>query len=93
MSSDDIKNLNWQEKCPLIKSDPVTCSRYFDYRVHCFIEHVLRSSLHPVGEISDYFYRVVFQRRGSPHIHMLIWVKNAPVHGISSNSEVAGMFC
>ena len=33
----------------------------------------------PIGKIIDYFYRVEFQQRGSPHIHSLLWVQDAPV--------------
>lgn len=32
----------------------------------------------PLGEVSDYFWRVEFQQRGSLHIHALLWIKNAP---------------
>ena len=32
----------------------------------------------PIGEIKDYFWRVEFQQRGSPHIHSLWWVEDAP---------------
>ena len=32
-----------------------------------------------MGEIEDFFYKVEFQMRGSPHIHMLAWVKKTPV--------------
>src|SRR6185312_743665 len=28
------------------------------------------------GKISDFFYRVEYQQRGSPHIHMLLWLKH-----------------
>lgn len=28
--------------------------------------------------MSDWFYRVEYQQRGSPHIHMMIWIENAP---------------
>ena len=31
-----------------------------------------------IGEVVDYFWRVQFQLRGSPHIHSLWWVKDAP---------------
>ena len=89
LSSEEIEGLSWQDKCLLIKSDPVTCARYFDFRFQCFIKNVLKNNSHPVGEIIDYFYRVEFQQRGSPHIHMIIWVKDAPVHGISSDVSVA----
>ena len=34
----------------------------------------------PLGKIADWFYRVEYQQRaGSPHIHMLIWLEDAPV--------------
>ena len=46
--------------------------------VQLFIHDVLRNDVMPVGQITDYFYRVEFQQRGSPHIHMLIWVHDAP---------------
>ena len=78
---EEARTLNWHEKCTLIKSDPVTCARYFDYRVQAFIKNVLKHPSLPIGDIVDFFYRVEFQQRGSPHIHMLVWVKGAPVHG------------
>ena len=84
----EILNLNWQEKNLLIKSDPVTCARYFDFRFQCFIKYVLKNNLCPVGDIADFFYRVEFQQRGSPHVHMLIWIKNAPVYGSTSDADV-----
>ena len=81
--------LSWQEKCRLIKSDPVTCARYFDYRVQVFFREVLKHVSNPVGKIEDFFYRVEFQQRGSPHIHMLAWIENAPVHGRDSDLTIA----
>lgn len=77
-TDDDINSMNWIDICKLIKSDPVTCSRYFDHRFQVFIRDVLKDRSQPIGEIADFFYRVEFQQRGSPHIHMLIWVNNAP---------------
>ena len=62
----------------------MTCARYFDYRFQRFLFEVLLDSSHPVGEVIDYFYRVEFQQRRSPHVHMLLWVKNAP----TTNSTV-----
>ena len=52
--------------------------------VQLFIHDVLRNDVIPVGQITDYFYRVEFQQRGSPHIHGLFWVKGAPQYGKSS---------
>lgn len=87
-SDDELKNLNWEEKCRLIQNDPVTCTRHFDYQVNTFIRHFLLSKGEPLGPISDWFYRVEYQQRGSPHIHMLIWIENAPKFGEDSDSKV-----
>ena len=89
LSTEEVNSLSWREKCLLIKSDPVTCARYFEHRVQTFIKKVLKHDFKPVGEILNYFYRVEFQQRGSPHIHMIIWIKDAPVHGVSSDASVA----
>jgi len=32
----------------------------------------------PSGELEDYFWPIEFQARGSPHLHMMIWRKDAP---------------
>ncbi|XP_053407909.1 uncharacterized protein LOC128559625 [Mercenaria mercenaria] len=87
-SNEDIFNMTWQEKCELIKSDPVTYARYFDHRVQIFLSKVLQSNICPIGKITDFFYRVEFQQRGSPHIHMLIWIEQAPLVNSHSHSEI-----
>ena len=46
------------------------------------------SDIGPLGKIQDWFYRVKYQQRGSPHIHMLIWLENAPVFGVDKDEEV-----
>jgi len=56
--------------------------------VKLFIQDVLRSDVMPIGEITDYFYRVEFQQRGSPHIHGLFWIRDAPQYGKKSEEEV-----
>ena len=69
--------LTWQEKTKLLQKDPVTCSRYFEHRVQEFLNTILKGDCEPIGKVKDYFYRVEFQQRGSPHIHMLVWIENA----------------
>ena len=56
--------------------------------VQLFIRDVLKSTFVPIGEIADYFYRVEFQQRGSPHIHGLFWIKDAPQYEKHSNEVV-----
>ena len=78
LSDEEIRKLTWQQKCELIQQDPVTCARHFDHQVQGLIHRLLQNKLNPVGKVSDFFYKVEFQMRGSPHIHMLLWIKDAP---------------
>ena len=78
LSDEEVAKLSWNEKTKLVQKDPITCSRIFDERVRKFIQIFLKSSHDPIGHVTDYFYRVEFQQRGSPHIHMLVWIDNAP---------------
>ncbi|KAL9974360.1 hypothetical protein ACROYT_G011384 [Oculina patagonica] len=87
-SDDDINEMNWEKKSKLIQKDPVSCARNFDYMVQRLIYDVLKSDVMPVGEIADFFYRVEFQQRRSPHIHALLWIKNAPHFELRSNNEI-----
>jgi hypothetical protein len=29
------------------------------------------------GEVANFWYRLEYQQRGSPHIHMMIWLKDS----------------
>ena len=88
-TDDEIKGMTWQKKSELIQKDPVTCARNFEHMVQLFIHTFIKSSNHPIGEVVDFFYRVEFQQRGSPHIHGLFWIKNAPEYGKDSNDDIA----
>ena len=80
--------MTWEQKVKLIQKDPLTCSRYFDHRVQQFIKIVLKGPHDCLGHITYYFYKVEFQQRGSPHIHMLMWVKDAPKYNSHSKTEI-----
>ena len=87
-SEEEIENLSWQEKTKLVQKDPVTCSRYFDHRIQEFLNTVPKSSCEPIGKVKYFFHRVEFQQRGSPHIHMLVWIENASNLERSSREEI-----
>ena len=82
----DFSKLDWQEKCEILKSNPVTAARMFDHRVQNFIRDVLKSNEQPIGKITDFFYRVEFQARGSPHVHCLFYT-DGPKFGKCTDSE------
>ncbi|XP_030019133.1 uncharacterized protein LOC115439438 [Sphaeramia orbicularis] len=84
-----VENLEWADRCELLRRNPVTAARMFDYRWHCFLNEVLMSPAQPVGKIVDYFYRIEFQQRGSPHVHALFWIEGAPQIYKNTDEEVA----
>ncbi|XP_038063129.1 uncharacterized protein LOC119733831 [Patiria miniata] len=83
-----IEDLDWNEKCLILRSNPVTVARMFDRRFHTFLKDVILSPANPVGKVKDYFYRVEFQQRGSPHTHCLFWIENAPRIEVDTDDEV-----
>ena len=76
---EEAENMSYEKKCELIRRDPVTCVRYFEHRVKCLWE-ILSAPSGPFQgyEPEDKYVRIEFQARGSPHVHALIWLKNAP---------------
>ena len=84
----ELENMSWSNKCELISKDPATCARYFNNKVKKFVKHILKSPHSPFGVLSTSFYRVEFQHRGSPHIHGLFWIKNAPHYEKNTDEEI-----
>lgn len=81
-------NLDWSEHCKIINSNPVIACVMFDKRTRHLITDLILSAACPVGEAVDYFYRIEFQQRGWPHIHMLIWVKDAPIINQGADADM-----
>ena len=77
----EIEEMSWQKKSKLIQNDPVTCG----HMVQIFMKQFLKSSLAPVGEITDLFYRLELQY---PYIHALFRIKDAPQYGVNSLQEI-----
>ncbi|XP_071788473.1 uncharacterized protein [Asterias amurensis] len=84
-----IDELDWNDKCLLLRNNPVTVARMFDRRFHTFLKDVIMSRAAPIRKVKDYFYRVEFQQRGSPHTHCLFWIEDAPKLNTDSDDKVA----
>ncbi|KAK3930898.1 ATP-dependent DNA helicase, partial [Frankliniella fusca] len=70
-----------EEKLRLIRDDPIVCATYFREMV-LLLKKYLRFSVNgPMGEhfMLDWFFRIEFQQRGSPHVHCLLWLNNCVV--------------
>nr|XP_054593339.1 uncharacterized protein LOC129160189 [Nothobranchius furzeri] len=83
----NIHDMDWAQKCDLLKNNPVTAARMFDNRFRSFLKDVIMSPAQPIGKIIDYFYRVEFQQRGSCHTHCLFWT-DGPKIGVNTDAEV-----
>ena len=88
MTQEQHENMTWEEHCRIIMENPVIATIMFYNRVKSFIKDVIRSPANPIGKIVDYYYRTEFQQRGWPHIHMVAWVKDAPILDEDGDDEV-----
>lgn len=72
--------LSFIEKSSLINNDAVTCAIYFNKLVNVIMTILQSKKFSPFGKyrVINYFKRIEFQHRGSPHAHILLWLDNAP---------------
>ncbi|KAG2198191.1 hypothetical protein INT47_000392 [Mucor saturninus] len=79
-------NLTSSKIARLIQSD---AHRYFDRRFRQ-LKSTWKPPSGPFGNMKllDYYYRIEFQARGSPHVHMLVWIKDAPIYTPEPDNEV-----
>ena len=88
LTDEQCHQLSWSDKCRLINSDPVTCARHFDYSIQYFFTDFIKNDASPFGKLADFWYRIEFQHRGSPHMHCLLWIANAPRYGVDDTQDV-----
>lgn len=55
-----------------MRKDPLMTAIHFERRFDALMKHVILSGAKPLGKVLDYFARVEFQNRGSPHIHVFL---------------------
>lgn len=76
----------------LLEKHPVAASRHFMVRVNTIVSLLKSDASILGGKMIDHFWRIEYQNRGSPHLHMLAWVENTPdIHtpeGIARINEV-----
>merc|ERR1711911_365103 len=89
LSEEEVYNMSWEKKVELIRGNAVLCARHFNHRFEAFLKTVLKEKLHYEANLDDYFFRIEFQQRGSPHVHMIMWKHDAPKYGIQSNEEIS----
>ena len=63
----------------LLNDYPIVAARHFSMRLSKFMLLIKQNGRDIFGRsLEDYSVRVEFQARGSPHAHMLLWLKDVP---------------
>ncbi|XP_058839321.1 uncharacterized protein LOC131694833 [Topomyia yanbarensis] len=85
--TEPLRELNAYQRATLVNDDPTTCCLFFNKLVDV-IMHILSSPrFSPFGShyVIDFFKRIEFQHRGSPHAHIMLWLANDPRETVSEH--------
>ncbi|KAG5894349.1 hypothetical protein JTB14_031910 [Gonioctena quinquepunctata] len=74
----DVDRITFPERSKLVQRYPVVVARQFTIRVNALMRYLKQNNDCLGGGIIDFWYRIEFQNRGSPHLHMLVWCENIP---------------
>lgn len=74
----DEKDIKMSDLPNFVKDDPLMSAFHFERRWRALFRYLLKGPQKPLGEIMDYFLLVEFQATGSPHLHIFVWIKDAP---------------
>ncbi|KAK4327733.1 hypothetical protein Pmani_001775 [Petrolisthes manimaculis] len=88
LTDDDMKNMQWEDKCKWLHCNPVTAARQFQHRLDLFFMEFIGGKANPIGKLQDYMIRTDFQARGSPHAHTILWIKDALKIDVNTDEEV-----
>ena len=69
--------LTSSQRAKLLSANPVIAAHHFHHRWKCLKTFIFGPN-GPFGKLSDFFWRIEFQMRGSPHVHCLLWLQNSP---------------
>ena len=85
--TDPMEQLTVAQRATLASEDPVTCCLFFNKLVDVILNILCSRSKSPFGKhyVKDYFKRIVFQNRGSPHVHAVLWLANDPQEDVSEH--------
>ena len=84
---DPLAEFSAAYRANLVNEDAVTCCIYFWKMIQVIIRILQAVKNNPFNQhvVIDYFLRTEFQHRGSPHVHILLWLKNDPQEAVSEN--------
>lgn len=88
ISVSDENQSNSKPTAELIAADALSVTRFYHKKIKAMLKF-LCSPGGPLGVVEHFFCCKEYRGRGTPHFHLLLWIRNAPVIGESSSEEIA----
>ncbi|GIY05128.1 ATP-dependent DNA helicase [Caerostris darwini] len=74
----DPSTLDIYETQQLIEKYPVILGRHLMVRVNALMKFIKNNDEVFGRKAKDHWWRIEFQNRGSPHLHIVVWIENHP---------------
>ncbi len=78
LTEEAVAQMSSADRLELLRRHPLQAVMFFERRLDSFQKNVIMGQEKPLGTIKDYWMRIEFQMRGSPHVHSFWWVEGAP---------------
>ena len=65
----------------LCTEDPISVSTKFSLKFHAFFHTVIMKGA-VLGTVDHFYWKKVYQARGAPHYHILLWIRDAQMQCI-----------
>ncbi|GBN05271.1 hypothetical protein AVEN_116398-1 [Araneus ventricosus] len=88
ITEENANSISYPERVRLVKIDPITVARYFEYRMRWLFNLLKQKKQHFYRKRAGRFLRSNgIPAKGKPDLHCLLWLKNAPICKEDSQNE------
>jgi len=74
----EIAGMTKTQRNDILAENPDLAVSHFYHRWTALWDEIINGDSKPLGHVEDFYWRIEFQARGSPHVHMMLWIKDAP---------------
>lgn len=78
VSNRPVEKIDFNQRKMMIEKFPWIVAKHFNLRLNAFFELLQKDDSILGFRVTDYFWRIEYQQRGSPHAHCLVWLENFP---------------
>jgi len=70
----NVAHMSAAERSTVLQENPVLAARIAHSRITALFKTIIQGAARPFGKVADFWYRIEFQARGTPHAHILLWL-------------------